>query len=99
MKIREVKLKLTKKQQAQAEFNLAQLRLGLECPSYQTISLSSQTGKLISKFDLIAELSGHGKKAGINQDVLAEQAKAVHRAFTALAFRGAGQAKDEISSA
>jgi len=58
-----------------------------------------QTGKLISKFDLIAELSGHGKKAGINQDVLAEQAKAVHRAFTALAFRGAGQAKDEISSA
>ena len=37
---------------------------------------------MISEFDLISEFSGHGKKAGLNQDAIAETCKTVHRAFT-----------------
>ena len=38
-------------------------------------------GRLPTPFDLIAEFTGHGKKAGINQDTIAEACKAAHRAM------------------
>ena len=42
---------------------------------------------MISEFDLISEFSGHGKKAGLNQDAIAETCKTVvHRLKTTHLF-------------
>jgi len=78
--VREVKLKLTKKQQGQIDFNLSQLRSVWNTLLVKQFISLEQNRRLITEFDLIKELSGHGKKAGINQDVLAEMVKNVYRA-------------------
>jgi putative transposase len=80
MLVREFKLKPTVKQSKAINTALWQM-----VSVYNTALSKCFAGLRIrnipSKFDLIAEFSGHGKKAGLNQDAIAEMCKTVRKAF------------------
>ena len=81
MLIREYKSKLTVKQIKAVDLSLWQMRSVYNTALTKCFQSLQQNSRLISLFDLISQFNGHGKKADLNQDAIAECCKQVHRAF------------------
>jgi hypothetical protein len=93
---REYKLKPTVKQKKAIDTALWQ-HIGLYNAAMTKCFISLRTGRLISAFDLIAQFSGNGKKAGLSQDGISETCKIVRKAFERWLYPRLSQANERES--